>query len=341
MRFITLAILAVTIYCASSASIFDSSLDNVWLSFKAEHSKTYASVEEESSRRLIFENNHKLVQRHNLEASRGKHTYTLKMNKFGDFTNQEFRKMMNGFNMTAHRLAASQKPEVFGHNFENPTVEIPDSVDWRTQGYVTPIKDQGQCGSCWAFSAVAGLEGQHFKASGKLVSLSEQNLVDCSGKFGNQGCDGGLMDQAFQYIKANKGIDTEASYPYEAVDGKCRFNKQTVGATDTGFVDVKSGDESALAQAIASIGPISVAIDASQDSFQFYSSGIYSDPGCSSTELDHGVTAVGYGTQGKGKDFYIVKNSWGTSWGDQGYILMARNKKNMCGIATSASYPTV
>ncbi len=124
-------------------------------------------------------------------------------------------------------------------------------------------------------------------------------------------------------------------------DGKCRFKAANVGATDTGFVDVKSGSESDLVNAIATIGPISVAIDASQDSFQFYSSGIYYEPDCSSTELDHGVTAVGYGTQGTGKDFYIVKNSWSTTWGDQGYIMMSRNKKNNCGIATSASYPTV
>ena len=202
------------------------------------------------------------------------------------------------------------------------------------------FNNKGQCGSCWAFSAVASLEGQHFKASGKLVSLSEQNLVDCSRKQGNQGCNGGLMDQAFTYIKVNKGIDTEVSYPYHAQDEKCRFKAANVGATETGFTDIDSGDENALATAIATVGPISVAIDASQDSFQFYTSGVYSDDSCSSTQLDHGVTAVGYGTQ-NGKDYYIVKNSWAETWGDKGYILMARNDNNMCGIATAASYPTV
>jgi len=276
------------------------------------------------------------LNEHNKQYALGKKTFTVRMNKFGDLTNAEFVQV-NGFNKT-RTMAQSNEAS---HFLAAANVKVPDSVDWRTQGYVTPIKDQGQCGSCWAFSAVASLEGQHFKASKKLVSLSEQNLVDCSRKFGNMGCDGGLMDQAFQYIKANQGIDTEESYTYTAQDGKCKFNKATIGATCTGFTDLPSGDEDALMQAIATIGPISVAIDASQDSFQFYSSGIYSDENCSSEELDHGVTAVGYGTQGSGQDFYIVKNSWGTGWGDQGYIMMARNQDNMCGIATMASYPLV
>ncbi|CAF0889440.1 unnamed protein product [Brachionus calyciflorus] len=173
------------------------------------------------------------------------------------------------------------------------------------------------------------------------ISLSEQNLVDCSGKYGNEGCNGGLMDQAFDYIKANKGIDTEESYPYTARDGKCKFNPATVGATDTGYVDIEAENEEALTEALGTVGPVSVAIDASQMSFQFYSSGIYSDDYCSSYYLDHGVTAVGYDSLGFGIDYYIVKNSWGTDWGSEGYIWMARNLDNMCGIASMASYPLV
>jgi len=252
-------------------------------------------------------------------------------------THEEFKKQMNGLKISAD----ADKSDFDRHTFLAPSnVVLPDAVDWRTKGYVTPIKDQGQCGSCWAFSATGSLEGQHFAKTQQLVSLSEQNLVDCSGKFGNMGCDGGLMDSAFQYIKANAGIDTESSYPYEARDGKCRFKKENVGATDTGFVDIKKMNETDLQTAIATLGPISVAIDASQDSFQFYKSGVYNEPDCSSTELDHGVLAVGYDSQ-NGKDYYIVKNSWGTSWGNKGYIWMTRNKKNQCGIATMASYPLV
>ena len=199
----------------------------------------------------------------------------------------------------------------------------------------------GQCGSCWAFSAVASLEGQHFKASGKLVSLSEQNLVDCSQAQGNQGCNGGMMDQAFTYIKVNNGIDTEESYPYKAVDQTCKFNASDVGATDTGFIDITSGNEEDLETAIATVGPISAAIDSSHSSFQLYKNGIYNEPDCSSTQLDHGVTVVGYGADSSGAKFYIVKNMWGTSWGEQGYVMMSKNNDNNCGIATMSSFPTV
>jgi len=334
MRLIILCV-ALIVSCTSAASIFDATLDSLWIGFKNEHAKSYQTSEEEVLRRITWEANLKYISKHNSEHSLGKQTFTLKMNKFGDMNNQEFARLFNGYNMTK-----DMKKSLSQNLYVSSGLNAPDSVDWRTQGYVTPIKDQGQCGSCWAFSAVASLEGQHFKAANTLVSLSEQNLVDCSRKEGNQGCNGGLMDQAFTYIQKNKGIDTEESYPYKARDGKCAFKPANVGATDRGFKDINAGSESDLTDAIATVGPISVAIDASQSSFQFYHTGVYSDSRCSSTQLDHGVTAVGYGTL-SGKDYYIVKNSWGTSWGDKGYILMARNSKNMCGIASSASYPLV
>jgi cathepsin L len=330
--FIALCLLFVCVY---SAPTFNAELDAPWVLFKRTFEKQYASAEEETSRRSIFEDNVALIRNHNLEADIGLHTYTLGLNKFADMTNEEFNKQMNGLDLSLKVNGGDR------HTYRAPAnVQVPDEVDWRPKGYVTPVKDQGQCGSCWAFSATGSLEGQHFAKTKDLVSLSEQNLVDCSQAYGNMGCNGGLMDSAFQYIKANKGIDTEKSYPYEAEDGKCRFKAANVGATDTGFVDIKAKNETDLQNAIATIGPISVAIDASQDSFQFYKSGVYNEPLCSSTELDHGVLAVGYDTDGS-KDYYIVKNSWGTSWGNNGYIWMSRNKKNQCGIATMASYPLV
>jgi len=206
------------------------------------------------------------------------------------------------------------------------------------KGAVTGVKNQGQCGSCWSFSATGSMEGVHFIKTGQLISLSEQNLVDCSTAQGNMGCNGGLMDQAFQYVIQNRGIDTEASYPYTATGpNACRFNRANVGATISNFHDIPSGSESALLNAVY-LNPTSVAIDASHQSFQFYNGGVYYEPACSSSQLDHGVLAVGYGTY-QGAAFWQVKNSWGSSWGMNGYIMMSRNRNNNCGIATMASYP--
>lgn len=149
------------------------------------------------------------------------------------------------------------------------------------------------------------------------------------------------MDNAFRYIKDNGGIDTEISYAYEGIDDSCHFNKATIGATDRGFTDIPQGNEKKLAEAIANVGPVAVAIDASHESFQFYSEGVYNEPQCDAQNLDHGVLAVGYGTDESGQDYWLVKNSWGTTWGDKGFIKMTRNADNQCGIATAASYPLV
>jgi len=309
----------------------NSELDGEWQAYIKHHNKQYM-YGEELARRAIWEKNIAYIQDHNLKADRGEFTFWLGMNEYGDMTNEEFVKQMNTF-VTSNRTS--------GITYMPPShVSLPDSVDWRPEGYVTDIKNQGQCGSCWAFSTTGSLEGQHFKKDGKLVSLSEQNLVDCSKKQGNQGCQGGLMDQGFKYIKENNGIDTEASYPYKAENGKCKFNAANVGATLTGFVDVKRESESDLQSAVATVGPISVAIDASHTSFQLYRSGVYHSWFCSQTRLDHGVLAVGYGADGS-TDYWLVKNSWGKSWGIDGYIKMSRNRGNNCGIATQASYPTV
>jgi cathepsin L len=327
-----LAVLALALSCTLA---IDVTLNQHWNLWKNANNKAY-SADEEQLRRVTWESNLKVVQDHNLKADLGVHTYWLGMNKYADLTITEFVKVMNGYNASLSSGRKSSNTFTF-----NPSLtDLPDTVDWRDKGYVTGIKDQGQCGSCWAFSSTGSLEGQTFKKTGKLPSLSEQNLVDCSTKQGNMGCNGGLMDQAFEYIKENNGIDTEASYPYEAVDNQCRFKAADVGATDTGFTDITSKDESALQQAVATVGPISVAIDAGHTSFQLYKKGVYNEPFCSQTRLDHGVLAVGYGTD-SGKDYWLVKNSWGTGWGDQGYIQMTRNKRNQCGIATAASYPTV
>lgn len=282
---------------------------------------------------MTWESHVYIINQHNQKADENVHTYRLAMNEYGDLTHLEFIRIMNGYN---------GKPIKKSGHRQTLLKDLPEAVDWRDKGYVTPIKNQGACGSCWAFSSTGALEGQHFKQTGNLVSLSEQNLVDCSSPEGNNGCHGGLMDQAFTYIKENGGIDTEEAYPYEAMDGECRYNKTTKGATDIGFEDVESGDEDALKEASATVGPISAAIDAGSMSFRFYHSGVFFNEDCSSDRLDHGILVVGYGTDERtGKDYWIVKNSWGTTWGMDGYILMSRNSDNNCGIATQASYPIV
>ncbi|XP_046334421.1 procathepsin L-like isoform X1 [Haliotis rufescens] len=305
-----------------------------WDSFKKQHNRNYEEVEE-PARFEIFKQNLKYIEQHNQKYSQGQKSYYLGINQFADMKNKEFR-MYNGLRRDYNRSRAVECSKHLTPEY----LAVPSQVDWRDKGYVTPVKNQGQCGSCWSFSTTGSLEGQHYRASHKLVSLSEQQLVDCSGKFGNEGCNGGLMDQAFEYVITNGGIESENEYPYDAKQERCHFKKSEIAATASGCVDVESGSESDLKSSVAEVGPVSIAIDASHQSFQLYSGGVYDEPECSSTELDHGVLVAGYGTD-DGKDYWLVKNSWGTTWGVEGYVKMSRNQNNQCGVATQASYPLV
>uniref|UniRef100_A0A8C1HT78 Cathepsin La n=1 Tax=Cyprinus carpio carpio TaxID=630221 RepID=A0A8C1HT78_CYPCA len=301
-----LAAFALCLSAVFAAPTLDKQLDNHWEQWKNWHGKKYHE-KEEGWRRMVWEKNLQKIELHNLEHSMGTHTYRLGMNRFGDM-------VFNGNNIEIFR-------------------------------FLLVAYFDGECGSCWAFSTTGAMEGQMFRKTGKLVSLSEQNLVDCSRPEGNEGCNGGLMDQAFQYIKDQNGLDSEESYPYLGTDDQpCHYDPKYSAANDTGFVDIPSGKEHALMKAIAAVGPVSVAIDAGHESFQFYQSGIYYEKECSSEELDHGVLAVGYGFEGEdvdGKKYWIVKNSWSENWGDKGYVYMAKDRHNHCGIATAASYPLV
>jgi cathepsin L len=307
----------------ASALDYQSEFNN----FKAKYNKVYSTDAEEQARFDIFKFHLDFVNTWDADAK----GFSVAINSFADLSLSEFSSIYNGMNITREYDASVHSTPVHSQ-------VQGDIVNWVTKGAVTPIKNQGQCGSCWSFSTTGSTEGVHFLSTGKLVSLSEQNLVDCSVAEGNDGCNGGLMDDAFRYIIKNHGIDTEASYPYTATGpNPCKFKAADVGATIASFKDVVSGSETDLQTAVDK-NPTSVAIDASHTSFQLYSSGVYYEPACSSTQLDHGVLAVGYGTEGS-SNYWNVKNSWGTDWGMKGYIYMSKDRNNNCGIATVASYP--
>ena len=321
--FIVLSLLSVA--CASHWTRF--------IDFVKRFDKVYDSLEVMESRFRQYRENMEYVDLQNSMQS----NYTLGETVFADMSQDEFRQYKNSFQVGS---SSCTKFQDVSHEGLWKTLESSE-LDWRSKGAVTPIKDKGQCGSCWSFSATGAMEGAWQIAKGDLVSLSEQQLVDCSAgvHYGNHGCNGGLMDGAFQYAIDN-GMCSEDEYAYKAKSGSCQTCKTVV--TISSCVDVTPQNEVDLEKAV-SIGPVSVAIEADTRTFQLYTSGVITSDACG-TNLDHGVLVVGYGTENN-TPYWLVKNSWGTSWGENGYVKIGKSDSTrtpgVCGIAMEPSYPVV
>jgi C1A family cysteine protease len=300
--------------------------------FQERFSKRYSNIQELETRFSIFRKNFIGILSHNADFTQN---FTMGVNQFTDLTPEEFR---------AQYINGGLRTEVGSYgckSFSSSASGAPASIDWRTKGAVTSVKDQGQCGSCWTFSSTGAVEGAWAISTGKLVDLSEQELVDCATGFsyGSHGCNGGQMEGAFKFIIEN-GQCALSSYPYTAKDGTCQ--KCSAVTHISSCSDVKPNDQISLKAAVAQ-QPVAVAISADTKLFQSYSSGVITSSSCY-TSLDHGVLIVGYGTE-NGQDYWLVKNSWGTTWGDNGYVKIARssstNDPGICGISMDSSFPTV
>jgi len=306
-------------------------VDHAFHNFKHRHDVKYRNKHEHEYRKDIFRQNLRYIN----SINRAKLSYTLAINHLADKTDEELS-ARRGFRSSG--IYNTGKP--FPYNVAKYKESLPEQYDWRLYGAVTPVKDQSVCGSCWSFGTVGHLEGAFFlKNGGNLVRLSQQALIDCSWQYGNNGCDGGEDFRAYQWIMEMGGIPTEEEYgPYLGQDGLCHAQNISLVAPIKGFVNVTSNDPDALKLALLEHGPISVAIDASPKSFSFYANGVYFDPSCKNDldGLDHAVLLVGYGKI-KGEDYWLVKNSWSTYWGNDGYILMSQRKNN-CGVMTTPTY---
>ncbi|KAF5474531.1 hypothetical protein F2P56_006422 [Juglans regia] len=304
------------------------------------HRRVYKHAEEVEKRFENFRMNLKYIIEKNARSRGSPKAHRLGLNRFADISNEEFREVY----MSKVKKPFTEKSNTFISSKRQKKLrscdDAPSSLDWRSKGVVTGVKDQGSCGSCWSFSSTGAIEGINALVTGDLVSLSEQELVDCDTT--NDGCDGGYMDYAFEWVISNGGIDTEADYPYSGVDGTCNTTKEeTKVVTIDGYEDVSESDSALLCATVQQ--PISVGIDGSAIDFQLYTSGIY-DGDCSSDpdDIDHAVLIVGYGSE-DGEDYWIVKNSWGTDWGIEGYIYIRRDTNltyGVCAINAMASYPT-
>ena len=325
-------IIAATAAAALAANVHERGYyEEKFINWMTEH-----NVKPENGQRFVqmlenFANNDDVIEETNAKNL----SYKLGHNKYSHMDLNEWREHVRlGLGFPTHTPAANL------HSAPADKSSIPSAVDWRESGAVTPVKDQGNCGSCWSFSTTGAMEGANKIKTGTLVSLSEQNFVDCDDN-GDHGCFGGLMDNAFEWAQGNGGVCSEEAYPYNAKKGDCNTSCGTKYAAPKSYTDVAKNDEDALMSAIAQ-QPVSVAIEADEKTFQLYKSGVLTAE-CG-TNLDHGVLAVGYGTD-NGVNYWTVKNSWGDSWGENGYIRLSRDvsqRGGQCGILMGPpSYPNM
>ncbi|KAJ6832038.1 senescence-specific cysteine protease SAG39-like [Iris pallida] len=308
---------------SASRKLTEMSMEERHEQWMARHGQVYKDEAEKDRRFEIFKTNVELIESFNA----GNQKFKLGANQFADLLNEEFNEVCSGYRPPLMTTVTAAK----GFMYANVT-DTPSSMDWRANGAVTPVKHQGHCGSCWAFSAVASIEGLTQVRTGKLISLSDQELIDRDTSSDNQGCDGGNMGRAFEFVVSNEGLSASENYGGS-------FSHATT-STIGGYEQVPANDEAALLKAV-SMQPVSVAIDASSYALQLYAGGVFT--GYCGTELNHAVAVVGYGTESDGTKYWIVKNSWGSSWGEDGYIRIQRDvgdKEGLCGIAMQASYPT-
>jgi len=327
MKAILLAV-AVAASVLVATSLYNSSFlqsDDVEVAFNKwcmEQGKAYGNNDEKAYRKGVFANNMAEVRAHAEKNS----SYRKALNKYADLTAQEFKTQYLGLKKkNTKKVVSSVKLNV----------NAPSEKDWSSTDAVTAVKDQGQCGSCWAFSTTGAMEGLYYLTNSSQRSFSEQQLMDCSSAEGNMSCNGGLMDNAFDYLEEN-GVTDESNYPYTAEDGTCDSSRITDGFKISNYVDLPNS-QTALVNAVAE-RPVSIAINANP--IQLYFDGIFDDWSCGD-QIDHGVLAVGYGSEA-GQDFFKVKNSWGADWGESGYFRLARRSygEGICGCTTNASYPT-
>ncbi|CAG9530886.1 unnamed protein product, partial [Cercopithifilaria johnstoni] len=308
-------------------------LETEWKDYKTSLGKHY-NQSENNMRMAIFESNELTTEKMNREYDEGLVSYKTALNDLSDLTESEFL-VMNGIQLS-NDTGRRHTRQIRNFYKYNKTEKLPRTVDWRKRGSVTPIKAQGACGSCYAFATVAALEAYHKKKTGRLIDLSPQNIVDCTWKYGNNGCRSGFMVTGFRYAKSF-GIMAESKYPYVSVVRNCKWRQKYAIAKDNGYFEIEDGDELALKHAVAKHGPVTVGMSGHQRGFLLYKSGIYKDRNCG--RPSHAVLIVGYGSHKTLGDYWIVKNSWGTTWGKNGYAYVARNKGNMCHIASMASFP--